>query len=68
MGEIVNLHRMKKRREREEAAAVAKQNRVRHGAHRDREGERRRASRQQRRRCWMPHGAAKRANEPPRTR
>jgi hypothetical protein len=31
MGEIVNLHQQKKRRERNEAAALAKQNRVRHG-------------------------------------
>jgi Domain of unknown function (DUF4169) len=31
MGEIVNLHRMKKRRERDEAAASAQQNRIRHG-------------------------------------
>ena len=31
MGEIVNLHRAKKRRERKEAAAAAQQNRVRHG-------------------------------------
>jgi hypothetical protein len=31
MGEIVNLRRMKKQRERDDAAALAKQNRVRHG-------------------------------------
>jgi hypothetical protein len=31
MGEIVNLHQQKKRRERDEAAALAKHNRVRHG-------------------------------------
>ena len=31
MGEIVNLRRVKKQRERVEAAAEAKQNRVRHG-------------------------------------
>ena len=31
MGEIVNLHREKQRRGRDEAAALAKQNRVRHG-------------------------------------
>jgi hypothetical protein len=31
MGEIVNLHRMKQQRERQEAAAAATQNRVRHG-------------------------------------
>jgi hypothetical protein len=31
MAEIVNLHRMKKQRERQEAAAAARQNRVRHG-------------------------------------
>jgi hypothetical protein len=31
MGEIVNLHRVKKRREREETAVAAQQNRVRHG-------------------------------------
>jgi Domain of unknown function (DUF4169) len=31
MGEIVNLHRMKKRRDRDKAAASARQNRVRHG-------------------------------------
>lgn len=30
MGEIVNLRRIKKRRERQAAAAEAKQNRVRH--------------------------------------
>jgi len=31
MGEIVNLRRMKKRREQDEAAALAKQNRILHG-------------------------------------
>ena len=31
MGEIVNLHRMKQRHERNVAAATAKQNRIRHG-------------------------------------
>ncbi len=31
MGEIVNLHHVKKRRARDEAAASAKQNRIRHG-------------------------------------
>jgi hypothetical protein len=31
MGEIVNLHRAKQRRARQEAAVTAKQNRVRHG-------------------------------------
>jgi Domain of unknown function (DUF4169) len=31
MGEIVNLHRAKQRRGQAEAAASAKQNRVRHG-------------------------------------
>jgi len=31
MGEIVNLHRTKKRREREDAAIEAQQNRIRHG-------------------------------------
>jgi hypothetical protein len=31
MGEIVNLRRMKKRREQQDAAETAKQNRVRHG-------------------------------------
>ena len=31
MGEIVNLHRVKKRRAQDEAAASAKQNRIRHG-------------------------------------
>ncbi len=31
MGEIVNLHRVKKDRARGDAAASAKQNRVRHG-------------------------------------
>jgi hypothetical protein len=31
MGEIVNLRRIKKRRDRQDAAAEAKQNRVRHG-------------------------------------
>lgn len=31
MGEIVNLHQVKKRRERDAAAAAAKQNRIRHG-------------------------------------
>jgi uncharacterized protein DUF4169 len=31
MGEIVNLRQVKKRRERDEASALAKQNRVRHG-------------------------------------
>jgi uncharacterized protein DUF4169 len=31
MGEIVNLHREKQRRGRDEAAALAKQNRIRHG-------------------------------------
>jgi Domain of unknown function (DUF4169) len=31
MGEIVNLHRMKKRRARDDAAALAQQNRIRHG-------------------------------------
>ena len=31
MGEIVNLRRMKKRREQAGAAAAAKQNRIRHG-------------------------------------
>jgi hypothetical protein len=31
MGEIVNLHREKQRRDRVEAAAVARQNRIRHG-------------------------------------
>jgi hypothetical protein len=31
MGEVVNLHRMKKRRERLEAAEAAKQSRVRNG-------------------------------------
>jgi hypothetical protein len=31
MGEIVNLRRMKKRCERDQAAAAAKQNRIRHG-------------------------------------
>jgi Domain of unknown function (DUF4169) len=31
MDEIVNLHRMKKRRERDEAAASTQQNRIRHG-------------------------------------
>jgi len=31
MVEIVNLHRVKKQRERDDAAASAKQNRVRHG-------------------------------------
>jgi hypothetical protein len=31
MGEIVNLHRVKKQRVRAEAAASAKQNRIRHG-------------------------------------
>jgi hypothetical protein len=40
MGEIVNLRRMKKRRERQEAAAEAKQNRARHGRNSSRKGER----------------------------
>lgn len=31
MGEIVNLHQVKKRRERDAAAAAAKQNRIRNG-------------------------------------
>jgi Domain of unknown function (DUF4169) len=31
MGEIVNLHRVKQRRDRDEAAATAKQQRTRHG-------------------------------------
>ena len=31
MGEIVNLRRAKKRRERDDAAAEAQQNRIRHG-------------------------------------
>ncbi len=31
MGEIVNLRRTKKRRERDEATVEAKQNRIRHG-------------------------------------
>ena len=31
MGEIVNLHRVKKRRAQDEAAESAKQNRIRHG-------------------------------------
>ncbi|MBN9563800.1 MAG: DUF4169 family protein [Alphaproteobacteria bacterium] len=31
MGEIVNLNRAKKQREREEAARLARENRVRHG-------------------------------------
>lgn len=31
MGEIVNLHREKQRRGRDEAAALAKQNCIRHG-------------------------------------
>jgi Domain of unknown function (DUF4169) len=31
MGEIVNLRRMKKQRDRDAAAASAKQNRIRHG-------------------------------------
>ena len=31
MGEIVNLRRVKKRREREDAAVEAQQNRIRHG-------------------------------------
>jgi hypothetical protein len=31
MGEIVNLRQVKKRRERDETSALAKQNRVRHG-------------------------------------
>jgi hypothetical protein len=31
MGEIVNLHRAKQQRVRDEAAASAKQNRIRHG-------------------------------------
>jgi hypothetical protein len=31
MGEIVNLSRVKKQRGRDEAAAAAKQNRIRHG-------------------------------------
>ena len=31
MGEIVNLHRVKQHRERNQAAATAKQNRIRHG-------------------------------------
>jgi hypothetical protein len=31
MGEIVNLRRMKKQREQDNAATLAKQNRVRHG-------------------------------------
>ena len=31
MGEIVNLHRMKKRRERDVASAAAKESRTRHG-------------------------------------
>lgn len=31
MGEIVNLHRVKKCRAQDEAAASAKQNRIRHG-------------------------------------
>jgi hypothetical protein len=31
MAEIVNLHRMKQRREQDAAKATAKQNRIRHG-------------------------------------
>jgi hypothetical protein len=31
MGEIVNLNRAKQRRDRDEAVATAKQNRIRHG-------------------------------------
>ena len=31
MGEIVNLHRVKQHRERDQAVATAKQNRIRHG-------------------------------------
>ena len=31
MGDIVNLHRVKQRHEREKAAALAKQQRIRHG-------------------------------------
>ena len=68
MGEIVNLRRMKKRRERQEAAEAARQNRVRHGAHRDREGERPAGGAAARRRCSMRHGVAKRANETASTR
>jgi hypothetical protein len=49
MGEIVNLRRMKQSREREAAAAAARENRIRHGrtkvekANDDRAEERRRA-------------------------